>query len=108
MGVSWWRVFVAVAAFLAAAAVLVVAGKDNGNGFCGMSQEQLYECKAAVATGSAVPPPSSTCCEALAMANVTCFCDFKNNIYLPLLGINATRAMQLPSICDPKKTATCN
>ncbi|KAL8540274.1 hypothetical protein ACS0TY_001750 [Phlomoides rotata] len=91
------------------AAAVSVMGKENEDGsICGVSQGELMDCKPAVATGTAAPPPPSPgCCAALKHANLTCFCTFKSNPYLPFLGINGTRAMQLPSKCDPTQSAHC-
>lgn len=94
-----------VALVVIAAAVTVMA--EDGT-ICGVSQGDLMKCKPAVATGTAaVPPPSPDCCAALKHANLTCFCTFKNNPYLPFLGIDGTKAMQLPSKCDPTQSAHC-
>ncbi|EYU42633.1 hypothetical protein ABFS82_14G112600 [Erythranthe guttata] len=98
--------FVVIAA--SAVSGMAKAASSDDNGLCGMSQDELFECKPAVAAGSAIPPPpSAACCTALTHANATCFCTFKNNKYLPLFGINSTRAMQLPSKCDPTQIAHC-
>ncbi|KAL6531829.1 hypothetical protein OROMI_028192 [Orobanche minor] len=79
-------------------------GNDDGGSLCGMSQDELFQCKPAVATGTAPPPPpSAACCAAIGHANVTCLCTFRNNKYLPYFGINSTLAMQLPTKCDPNK-----
>ncbi|KAL0386978.1 UNVERIFIED_CONTAM: putative lipid-transfer protein DIR1 [Sesamum radiatum] len=92
----------------AAVSATAKANDEGGSSLCGMSQDELLECKPAVATGSAAPPPpTGACCAALGHANLTCFCSFKNNKYLPMFGINSTRAMELPSKCDPNQTAHC-
>ncbi|KAG8364315.1 hypothetical protein BUALT_Bualt19G0115900 [Buddleja alternifolia] len=73
-----------------------------------MTPNGLFECKLAVAAGSAAPPPPTAACyAALKHADLPCFCTFKNNIYLPLFGIDSTRAMQLPTKCDPNQIAHC-
>ncbi|KAK4424156.1 putative lipid-transfer protein DIR1 [Sesamum alatum] len=100
------RALIVALVVIVSAAVSATAKANDG--LCGMSQDELVECRPAVATGSATPPPpSSACCAALGHANLTCFCGFKNNKYLPLFGINSTRAMELPSKCDPNQTAHC-
>ncbi|KAL2231604.1 putative lipid-transfer protein DIR1 [Sesamum indicum] len=99
---------VALVVIVSAAVSATAKANDEGGSLCGMSQDELLECKPAVATGSAAPPPpSGACCAALGHANLTCFCSFKNNKYLPMFGINSTRAMELPSKCDPNQTAHC-
>ncbi|XP_057783064.1 putative lipid-transfer protein DIR1 [Salvia miltiorrhiza] len=95
-------------AVVAAAAISVNAKGDADGTICGVTQSELMECKPAVATGTETPPkPTAACCFSLKHANLTCFCTFKNNKYLPLFGIDVTRAMKLPSTCDPTQTASC-
>ncbi|XP_041989363.1 putative lipid-transfer protein DIR1 [Salvia splendens] len=92
----------------AAAVTAARARADDDGSICGVTRSELMECKPAVATGTATPPkPTAACCGSLKHANLTCFCSFKNNAYLPLFGINATRAMQLPTTCDATQTASC-
>lgn len=93
---------------LAVAISGMAKAKDDNGSLCGMSTDELFECKPAVAAGAAIPPPPTTkCCAALTHANATCFCTFKTNKYLPLFGINSTRAVQLPSKCDPTLIVPC-
>ncbi|PIN22134.1 hypothetical protein CDL12_05160 [Handroanthus impetiginosus] len=102
------RILIVSLVVLIAAAISGMAKGSDDAGLCGMTKDELFECKPAVVTGVATPPPpTAACCAALAHADLTCFCTFKNNKYLPLLGINSTRAMQLPSKCDPNSSAHC-
>ncbi|KAG8364314.1 hypothetical protein BUALT_Bualt19G0115800 [Buddleja alternifolia] len=100
--------FVALIVLAAAISATAKAAGTNDDGLCGMTPNELSECKPAVAAGSATPPPpTAACCASLKHADVPCFCSFKNNKYLPLFGIDASRAMQLPTKCDPNQSAHC-
>ncbi|KAL1557993.1 putative lipid-transfer protein DIR1 [Salvia divinorum] len=104
------KTFLILALVMASAAAVAAARAraDDDSSICGVTRSELMECKPAVASGTATPPrPTAACCASLKHANLTCFCTFKNNMYLPLFGINATRAMQLPSTCDATQTASC-
>ncbi|KAL3814158.1 hypothetical protein ACJIZ3_015426 [Penstemon smallii] len=109
MNATYTKVAVVAGLVVLFAAISLNAKETTMSGdVCGMSQDDMFQCKPAVATGTLAPPlPSSACCTALTHANLTCFCTFKNNKYLPLFGINATRAMQLPSKCDPTQIVRC-
>lgn len=97
----------ALVAVAAAAAEAEAKAKGEG-GICGVSISEMMGCQPAVATGAAEPPkPTEACCASVKHANLTCFCTFKNNRSLPLFGINATRAMELPTKCDPAQTMNC-
>ncbi|KAH6819790.1 hypothetical protein C2S53_010173 [Perilla frutescens var. hirtella] len=104
-------IILALVVVVGASAISAAKAKGNGGGdgtTCGMGTNELMECKPAVEAGSAEPPkPTALCCSYLKHANLTCFCTFKNNNLLPLIGINVTRAMELPSKCDPTQTANC-
>ncbi|XP_031475451.1 putative lipid-transfer protein DIR1 [Nymphaea colorata] len=69
---------------------------------CNMSQDGLMACKPWVTTGSAALPidPSAPCCAALAGADLTCLCSYRNSMVLPALGIDPKLAMLLPKKCN--------
>ncbi|KAL6000303.1 hypothetical protein ACLOJK_023998 [Asimina triloba] len=66
---------------------------------CGMTDEELDECKPAV-SGLMPSDPTTDCCTYLSKANLTCFCEYKDSPMLPLLGIDPDLALQLPVKCN--------
>ncbi|KAL6512821.1 hypothetical protein OROMI_031602 [Orobanche minor] len=93
-------------AVTAMAVVIVLAAletaKANNYGdrsTCGMSGEDLFACRPSV-MGPTALPPSAACCAALGKADLPCLCSFKNNKFLPALGIDPALAMQLPAKCN--------
>ncbi|GFQ00946.1 putative lipid-transfer protein dir1 [Phtheirospermum japonicum] len=79
---------------------------DHDRTICGMSTDDLFSCRPSV-VGPVALPPSAACCAALERADVPCLCSFKNNRFLPAIGIDPVLAMQLPAKCNLLQSFHC-
>ncbi|XP_058093522.1 putative lipid-transfer protein DIR1 [Magnolia sinica] len=88
--------------------VLVAVGLVGAHAvsLCGMTEDDLDECRPAV-SGSEPSDPTEACCTALSKADLTCLCGYKESPVLPMLGIKPELAMQLPSKCNLTPPAQC-
>ncbi|KAG9137332.1 hypothetical protein Leryth_026635 [Lithospermum erythrorhizon] len=73
--------------------------KSNAQSICNISAFGLMACRPAV-TPPNPAPPSNTCCSALAHADISCLCSFRNSALLPTLGIDPRLALLLPVMCN--------
>ena len=94
-----------VALVLALMAASLIQG-STANGLCGISSDDLMECKPAVTPPSPVDP-TDKCCAALETADLPCLCGYRNSMELPLLGIDPSLAMGLPAKCGLATPVGC-
>ncbi|CAH8362100.1 unnamed protein product [Eruca vesicaria subsp. sativa] len=73
---------------------------------CGMTREELDECKPAVSKENPTEP-STLCCDALKHADYSCLCGYKNSPWLGSFGIDPALAAELPSKCNIDNAPTC-
>ncbi|PKA48611.1 Putative lipid-transfer protein DIR1 [Apostasia shenzhenica] len=76
---------------------------------CNMSRDGFAACRPAISLSAPTPAPVPTdaCCSAVAGADLTCLCGYKNSVMLPYLGINPNLAMQLPAKCHVPAPSNC-
>ncbi|XP_010482097.1 PREDICTED: putative lipid-transfer protein DIR1 [Camelina sativa] len=73
---------------------------------CGMTQDELNECKPAVTKGNPTSP-SQLCCTALQHADFACLCGYKNSPWLGSFGVDPELASGLPKECGIPNAPTC-
>ncbi|KAG7533384.1 Bifunctional inhibitor/plant lipid transfer protein/seed storage helical domain [Arabidopsis thaliana x Arabidopsis arenosa] len=73
---------------------------------CGMTQDELNECKPAVSKENPTSP-SQPCCTALQHADFTCLCGYKNSPWLGSFGVDPELASSLPKQCGLANAPTC-
>ncbi|GMH13431.1 hypothetical protein Nepgr_015272 [Nepenthes gracilis] len=78
----------------------------KGLSVCGLTKEDLDACKPSVRLVSPVPP-TPTCCNAIAGADLQCLCAYRKSTILPALGINPTEAANLPAKCNINPAFAC-
>ena len=71
----------------------------NGQSICNMPPNGLKACLPSVSGDNPVDPPYPACCAALAVADLKCFCRYKNSGMLSIYGIDPNKAMALPGKC---------
>ncbi|CAK9140865.1 unnamed protein product [Ilex paraguariensis] len=86
--------------------LLAAIGGSKALSLCNITEEGLMACKPSV-TGATPADPTSECCEALAGADLTCLCSYKNSLTLPALGIDPDLAMALPAKCNLTPPSNC-
>ncbi|MQL94684.1 hypothetical protein Taro_027330 [Colocasia esculenta] len=105
----------ATAVLLVVAATMTKAVEADGPAapvLCGMTQKGLEACQPAVTgkTGATATAPSAACCTALAAADLSCLCKFKNDNakLLKSLNIDPKVATKLPAKCQlhPRPSTT--
>uniref|UniRef100_A0A7C8ZX92 Bifunctional inhibitor/plant lipid transfer protein/seed storage helical domain-containing protein n=1 Tax=Opuntia streptacantha TaxID=393608 RepID=A0A7C8ZX92_OPUST len=87
------------------------AATTNGLSICNLQEQDLKACEPAV---KATNPskPSQECCDAIkrmSPKDIRCLCDYKNKkpSVLELVGVDPTRAMELPSLCEAPVQVNC-
>ncbi|CAE6228539.1 unnamed protein product [Arabidopsis arenosa] len=73
---------------------------------CGMTQDELNECKPAVSKENP-RSPTEPCCTALQHADFTCLCGYKNSPWLGSFGVDPELASGLPKQCGLANAPTC-
>ncbi|XP_066393831.1 putative lipid-transfer protein DIR1 [Miscanthus floridulus] len=97
-----------VAAALLVAAVLAASALVSVEAVCDMSNEQFMSCQPAAAKTTDPPAaPSQACCDALAGADLTCLCGYKNSPWMSVYNIDPKRAMELPAKCGLATPPNC-
>ena len=91
---------------LVLALLFVVIGGLEALELCNMNEDGLMHCKPSVTTPNPVDP-TTDCCQALSVANLTCLCGYKNSFVLPSLGIDPDLAMALPAKCHLTPPSNC-
>ncbi|XP_059431704.1 putative lipid-transfer protein DIR1 [Corylus avellana] len=89
--------------------ILMVAlfeGSSRAVTLCNMDDDGLAACKPSV-TQPTPAEPTPECCKALASADLTCLCSYKNSLVLPALGIDPKLAMELPAKCNLTPPSDC-
>ncbi|XP_022156089.1 putative lipid-transfer protein DIR1 [Momordica charantia] len=97
-----------VAALAVAVAVLVsLAGISGAVNVCGVDEDGLTACKPWVTKPCPTDPPPVACCNGLSKADFGCFCNYKNSLVLPSLGIEPNLALALPAKCGLPSAPPC-
>ncbi|KAK7373830.1 hypothetical protein VNO80_07250 [Phaseolus coccineus] len=90
--------------WLVAGLFIALLGGAQAIVLCNIDSGKLNLCRAAV-TGKNPPPPDEQCCGVIRQANLPCLCSYKS--MLPLLGINAKKALALPGKCGLQAPPNC-
>ncbi|KAF5199247.1 Bifunctional inhibitor/plant lipid transfer protein/seed storage helical domain [Thalictrum thalictroides] len=83
--------------------MVVMVGGAKSFSICNMDTNQLSQCLPAIQPP--VSPPTTTCCDVIHRANITCLCSYKN--LLPTFGVDPGVAMQLPKKCNMTSVPDC-
>ncbi|KAF8690707.1 hypothetical protein HU200_041082 [Digitaria exilis] len=82
---------------------------EMAHGICNLSSNGIKACQPAAAIRNPVDQPSAECCAALAGADLSCLCRYKNaaGVWVRFYRIDINRAMGLPGKCGLSMPANC-
>ncbi|KAF8655103.1 hypothetical protein HU200_061236 [Digitaria exilis] len=88
---------------------VLATSAEMAHGICKLSSNGIKECQPAAAIRNPTDRPSAECCAALAGADLSCLCRYKNaaGVWVRFYRIDINRAMGLPGKCGLSMPANC-
>ncbi|CAN6209892.1 unnamed protein product [Urochloa humidicola] len=89
--------------------VILATSAERAHAICNLSSNGIRACQPAAAIRNPTDQPSAACCAALAGANLSCLCRYKNaaGVWVRFYRIDINRAMGLPGKCGLAMPANC-